>query len=1441
MSSVTGVTGVQSNTTTSTENTAQSTPSACNVIAFDNSSDFNFYYGSIHGDTQLKILDYCDVNRITPIPVFGNYHNLLYVCDHGIVSFNNSYTGYIPSLLTNAQGLSLLAAYHSDSDPRNPCSVLYYHIYDAAINASISDEHNVRTAEALVKYMTGRTSFTATFLLVVTWHKILYFPSSQQNPNHSVSYQLVLVSDGQNTYTMYKYFPGEMKFNRSIDVFIGYMFTTGEYFQHPLSFTTGALRIDQHVETKGEKGILFYPLTHEVKNKTEDQRFEFGQNIGDQSLSNVDDNCTDVQNSYRIPLFTNLHTKIYVCSNGIVTFDKPFTATSLQKKYNPKKTKIDILMPYLTDIQISFDGQIYYQVNDVTKDSDFRKRPNVINAESIVRELKTNTRYFEAQFLLVVTWLRARPYDAVERRTGLIFYQLTNAPYQKNIYRHKCIKWYARNSPGRQIYSDAMTQLPECPCTLDFLRRDPRYVWLSLSQGEADCSYLRFSWWFNPSGVGKTCCYSNSSDHHFLQSGPYAGGFVRYHPWLFYNWHVQEDLQMREYCCDREDLCDLYHGLRPIGTCYTTFPLQFAIFWGDPHIETLDGRKYTFNGLGEYTLINMESGNTTFSLQARTARVEKKDGNLSDATIFSAFAAKDDRNVHINVELNRTKNGLLVFVNTGSGVNFDDYTIPFADESFPFTVNNENVSLLRTDETKAFQAVFSSGISMTVALGMQMLSIAVVIPKTFSGKTKGLLGNFDGNDTNEFICANGTLLENTIQDREIFQFGQSWRTSENESIFRYPTGKGHADFSDPTFIPQFLDEADPEIVANATEICGEENQECIFDLVFTENNDIAQETLQIEIKASQDQIKMDNTIPSIKGPDLLQVVLNKTVTYFLNATDDGTFQYKFLSNDVGAILTVNEDHTANVSFRVTDVSPIVISVIAEDVAGVQSVPSEPEIVLCTGCNGHGICNFNIYSENSQASAKFKYSVCVCDSPWSGANCEEDYDGCSSFPCSTLRNCTDIPADMHNLTGKGYNCSDCPSGYNLNETQKCQDINECLIKHDCNQSCQNTEGTYVCSCSSGFRLHSDGKTCQDIDECSEATSKCDQICTNTAGGYNCSCFGGFTYNSTSQQCLSVTVSSACMQLNCTQTSGCATNSDGNATCFCRIGYHLTNDGVHCKDDDECTQNACQQTCHNTDGSYQCSCYAGYKLDSDKKTCKPCDILTFGENCNQTCQCGQGVERCDTVKGCVCKAGWTGSTCEADVNECNEPNVCANALKVCVNTNGSYECNCVSGYIKDENGTCIDINECMDPVVNLCEQVCVNTPGAFFCSCNTGFTIHSENKTNCIDIDECSNGQSGCQHICKNTAGKFACDCYYGYSLAADRKTCDPVEDPCSTYSNLNCSHICLLVDNTTSCSCKQGFELMEDQQTCREQEKMQSKRTIAARYNACFRRCHIFLY
>ena len=70
----------------------------------------------------------------------------------------------------------------------------------------------------------------------------------------------------------------------------------------------------------------------------------------------------------------------------------------------------------------------------------------------------------------------------------------------------------------------------------------------------------------------------------------------------------------------------------------------------------MDEGEYTFNGWGEYTMVNVTTPSLTFILQARTGLAETEDGQLSNATVFTAFGA-EEKGVRVFVELDpNTKN-----------------------------------------------------------------------------------------------------------------------------------------------------------------------------------------------------------------------------------------------------------------------------------------------------------------------------------------------------------------------------------------------------------------------------------------------------------------------------------------------------------------------------------------------------------------------------------------------------------------------------------------------------------------------------------------------------------------------------------------------------------------------------------------------------------------
>lgn len=89
-----------------------------------------------------------------------------------------------------------------------------------------------------------------------------------------------------------------------------------------------------------------------------------------------------------------------------------------------------------------------------------------------------------------------------------------------------------------------------------------------------------------------------------------------------------------------------------------------------------------------------------------------------------------------------------------------------------------NVSIQRMTSGSVLVA-FSSGVSITVTLQLGILSFVASLSNDYQGMTIGLQGNFDRDETNDFITRSGTMIPNNSTDAQIFEFGQSCKTNKN--------------------------------------------------------------------------------------------------------------------------------------------------------------------------------------------------------------------------------------------------------------------------------------------------------------------------------------------------------------------------------------------------------------------------------------------------------------------------------------------------------------------------------------------------------------------------------------------------------------------------------------------------------------------------------------
>ncbi|KAM8858778.1 protein eyes shut homolog isoform 2-T3 [Spinachia spinachia] len=390
--------------------------------------------------------------------------------------------------------------------------------------------------------------------------------------------------------------------------------------------------------------------------------------------------------------------------------------------------------------------------------------------------------------------------------------------------------------------------------------------------------------------------------------------------------------------------------------------------------------------------------------------------------------------------------------------------------------------------------------------------------------------------------------------------------------------------------------------------------------------------------------------------------------------------------------------------------------------------------------------------------------CHCRRGFTGPRCEINMDECSSDPCFHGF-CYDVVDGFYCLCNPGYAGPTCE-----------QDIDDCLNSLcSANSMCKDLHLSYECVCHSGW----EGEFCQqEIDECLSLPCKNNATCTDLLNSYKCWCYPGWTGVDCAEDV------DECDSGPCLNGAQCQElDVPGEFSCTCPQFFS----GPLCNQPyDPCdpSHNPClhSSTClTRSDGTASCRCLAGFEgswceIDTNECASNPCQ--------NQ----GDCVDRVNTYS-CDCKMGFSGLHCEEDINECTS-SPCLNSA-VCEDLVNKFRCVCPPGYF----GTLcdLDVNECeVSPCLH--EGICINTPGGFKCVCRPGYS-----GTRCgVDIDDCVTNPCRNHGKCIDAPNQYHCLCVDGFiGLQCQTNIDECLSAPCLHGS-------CKDGVNSFSCLCESGW-------------------------------------
>jgi hypothetical protein len=263
--------------------------------------------------------------------------------------------------------------------------------------------------------------------------------------------------------------------------------------------------------------------------------------------------------------------------------------------------------------------------------------------------------------------------------------------------------------------------------------------------------------------------------------------------------------------------------------------------WGDPHLATLDGFAYDLQSVGEFHLLEVPDYEA--DVQARFA---------AQGTNVSSLRA-------VSTEINDTG----IEISSSGELRVDGE--PVTMEPGGFYDLGEGAAIMR-DQTS--YAVLWPGYDDRLMMMVRGQTVGFRVPKDV--KTTGLLGNANGDHEDDLALRDGTALPTSTSDATLHgQYADSWRITQDESLFSYPGGGSTDTYTDRSFPKAIVTPGDfPESeIAAATATCeaagvapGPQFEACVLDLLVTGDDAYAADSsLVTDVLIDRDAATFDDS------------------------------------------------------------------------------------------------------------------------------------------------------------------------------------------------------------------------------------------------------------------------------------------------------------------------------------------------------------------------------------------------------------------------------------------------------------------------------------------------------------------------------------------------------------------------------------------------------